>query len=356
MIKKTKAQKQAEYRLKKRNEIGDTEYKRLEAERQRNKYNANKPQIIIDKLDDNNPLDILKPLNKRPKPIPTISLATNTIKSYISASKILYKFYTKKILPNDHEIIKMINSQPYKYKIIKNDFIFLFDDIIFKDITTRFKTRLDILYGIISRIYGFSTIVKKLAPYVKVINDINFTNRANRIIPDNIIKAVSFDKEIIIKKIQDANLNNYEQIIAFLTLLLPTRRLHDYRFTKNIHSAPSPNIDKSFNYYFNNDIYIFNTKNKKYDIINLLPEITSLINSNDEFILGKFYSQSSLSKLFSSIMLKIFNIKISATLIRILYASYLRSLNLNSKAWEDKAIKMGHSLSQNIKYSFVSPN
>ena len=353
MIKKTKAQKQAEYRLKKRNELGDDEYKRLEAERQRNKYNANKPLIIIEKLDENIELPKLQPLKKRINPISKTLLVENSIKTYISTIKIIYNFYTKKTLSDDNEIIKTINSQPYKYKIIKNDFIFLFDNEILNNIIKKYKSRLDILYGIVSRIYGFSSIVKKLAPYINKINDINKINRANRIIPDNVINTVSFDKIQIIKKVEEANLTNYEKIIAYITLLIPTRRLHDYRFTKNINNIPKNINNKLFNYYYNKKIYIYNTKNKKFDIINIPDEITNLININDEFIFGKYYNQSALSKLFSSIMFKIYNIKINATLIRILYSSYLRSLNLNSKEWEDNALKMGHSLSESIKYSYV---
>jgi hypothetical protein len=353
MIKKTKAQKQAEYRLKKRNELGEVEYKKLEAERQRNKYNANKPQIIIEKLDENIEIDKLQPLKKRINPISKILLTENSIKTYISTIKIIYNFYTKKILSDDNEIIKTIISKPYKYKIIKNDFIFLFDNDILNNIIKNYKSRLDILYGIISRIYGFSSIVKKLTPYVIKINDINKINRSNRIIPENIINNVSFDKIHIIKKVEEANLTNYEKIIAYITLLIPTRRLHDYRFTKNINKIPNNNINKLFNYYYNKNIYIYNTKNKKFDIINIPDEINNLINIYDEFIFGKFYNQSALSKIFSTIMFKIYNIKINATLIRILYATYLRSLNLSAKDWEEKAQKMGHSLGENIKYSYI---
>ena len=85
----------------------------------------------------------------------------------------------------------------------------------------------------------------------------------------------------------------------------------------------------------------------------LLYIITNDCDKKDEYILGIKYTQSALSKLFINVIYKIYNIKINANLIRILYATYLRSLNLSGKDWEEKAKKMGHSLGENIKYSYV---
>ena len=126
MIKKTKAEKQAEYRKKKREELGNDEFKRLEKIRQHNAYHANKP--IITKKDDkpkepDEPIQPLKPLKKRPNPIPKTELKENSIKSYVSTVRVLYNFYTKKELSDTHDIIKVINNQPYKYKLIKTIFI-----------------------------------------------------------------------------------------------------------------------------------------------------------------------------------------------------------------------------------------
>ena len=356
MIKKTKAEKQAEYRKKKKEELGDDEFKRLEKIRQYNAYHANKP--IITKKDDkpqepDEPIQPLKPLKKRPNPIPKTELKENSIKSYISTVRVLYNFYTKKELSDTHDIIKVINNQPYKYKIIKQDFAFLFDDKILNDVINRYNTRLVSIFGIFSRIYGFTVIIKKLAPYIEGTINKRQTKRANRVIPDDIINTISFDTAEIIKKVEDTDLNDYEKIIAYLLLLIPTRRLHDYRFTKNINKIPNDNTDKTFNYYYNGNIYIFNTKNKKYDVIEIPEVISNIINKNDEYILGIKYNQSTLSKLFINIIHKIYNIKINANLIRILYSTYLRSLNLSGKDWDEKAKKMGHSLGENIKYSFV---
>ena len=236
MIKKTKAEKQAEYRKKKKEELGDDEFKRLEKIRQYNAYHANKP--IITKKDDkpqepDEPIQPLKPLKKRPNPIPKTELKENSIKSYISTVRVLYNFYTKKELSDTHDIIKVINNQPYKYKIIKQDFAFLFDDKILNDVINRYNTRLVSIFGIFSRIYGFTVIIKKLAPYIEGTINKRQTKRANRVIPDDIINTISFDTAEIIKKVEDTDLNDYEKIIAYLLLLIPTRRLHDYRFTKN---------------------------------------------------------------------------------------------------------------------------
>ena len=136
-------------------------------------------------------------------------------------------------------------------------------------------------------------------------------------------------------------------------MCMPTRRVHDYRLCKIINYVPNQNIDKKFNYYFNSQIYIFNTKNKKYDILDLPSQIISYIDISNEWLLGKFYNQSNLSKITCEIMRKIYDNKINATLIRRLYATYLRSLNLNAHEWNLQANKMGHSLLENIKYSSI---
>jgi hypothetical protein len=52
-------------------------------------------------------------------------------------------------------------------------------------------------------------------------------------------------------------------------------------------------------------------------------------------------------------MEKVYKLRIPPSLVRIMYATYLRNLNLSGNEWEKQANKMGHGLAENIKYSAV---
>ena len=132
----TNAERQAKFQAKKRALLGDEEYKKQLREQFHYQYHKNKPIKIEKPTIEEPPIEIpdLKPLKKRANPINKSVLADNTIIGYTITAKKLYKHYTNNDLPDDCDIIKCFNSQPYKYKNIKTQFAFLFDKAIIDDV------------------------------------------------------------------------------------------------------------------------------------------------------------------------------------------------------------------------------
>jgi hypothetical protein len=264
----------------------------------------------------------------------------------------MYKQYTKTDLPDDCDIINCINSKPFKFKNIKTQFNFLFNDDTIMDIIKSYNKYINIIYSIFTRIHGFASIVKKLYPYLKNRNEQYGEKRSKRVIHDDVL-AISLNPDDIIAKFADIDISNSNKLIVFLLLLIPSRRLHDYRLTKISQSIPDDTFDKSFNYYFDKNIYIYNTKNSKRDVISIPDVIVPLIDTNQEFLFGRLYDASPLSNKFTNVMEKVYKLRIPPSLVRIMYATYLRSLNLSGYEWKKQANKMGHSLGENLEYSAV---
>jgi hypothetical protein len=146
----------------------------------------------------------------------------------------------------------------------------------------------------------------------------------------------------------------FDKLLYLLLTFIPPRRLHDFRHTKNSSSIPDDTVDKSFNYYFDKHIYIYNTKNKKFYDFLLPDEIIPYISTDTEFILGnKLISAALMSQHIKRIFKKIYDYPYNATLIRRLYSTYSRE-NLTKKEIKQNAIAMGHSLNENYNYSFVN--
>lgn len=356
----TNAENQARHRAKLIEQMGEEAFKAQEAKRKREQREKKKainkelkPEQLSKPLEQ---LKQLKPVKKRVIPILKTKLSDATIKLYSSFIKSFYKHYTNKdlSLENDNiDILNVIQNMPYRYKNIKSDFKFLNDKNTFNDIINTYKSKIGYLYSIMSRVYGLTSIVNKLYPYMKGNQKEYENDRANRLIPDNVINTISFDTQDVINKVENADLDRTEKIMAYLALLLPTKRFNEYRLVKISKIKPNDTFNKSFNYYFNGTIYIFNTKNKVYNEINIPDEVFKLIDNNDEFMMGKLYNQNTFTQKLPNIMFKIYGMAINNTLMRRLYSSYLRSLNLNGNDYEKEANKMGHSLSQNLKYSYV---
>ena len=352
----TNAQNQARHRAKLRAEMGEEAFKLKEKLRKKEMYDRRRAIPKETKSEQTQePVKELKPIKKRIIPILKSKLSEASIKLYVSFIKSFYKFYAKKELLDDSDIILCILSKPFNYKNIKKDFSFLNDKDTFIDIINRYKSKINYLYSIISRVYGMTPIVKKLYPYMKGNQKEYENDRANRLIPDNVLNAISFDINDVIMKVENADLDRIEKMMAYLALLLPTKRFNEYRLVKISKIKPNDTFNKSFNYYFNGTIYIYNTKNKVYNEINIPDEVFKLIDNNDEFMMGKLYNQNTFSSKLSNIIFKIYGMAINNTMLRRLYSTYLRSLGLNGNDYEKQANKMGHSLSQNLKYSYVKP-
>lgn len=110
---------------------------------------------------------ILKPIKKRQAPLNKTIIKDETKKIYIkSLSKIYNSYYHKDITDEfKEELIKLLSVQKYNIKLIKEEFKDIDNDIY--DIIKKTSKKSDIrnLHAIITRIRGFSNLVKKIAPY-----------------------------------------------------------------------------------------------------------------------------------------------------------------------------------------------
>jgi hypothetical protein len=352
----TNAERQKKYRENLISKLGEDGYKAFHAERCRDcrhkREGKKEEKVLIQYPEEVVEIPVLPPIKKKINPINKSVLKHGSAELYITTIKRLYKQYTKTDLPDDCDIINCIKSKPFKYKNIKTQFNFLFNDDTLMDVVKSYNKYINIIYSIFTRVHGFSSIVKKLYPYLKNKNEQYEVNRSKRIIHDDVI-AISLKPDDIIAKFAEVDIPNHNKLLVFLLLLIPTRRLHDYRLTKIAQSIPDDTFDKSFNYYFDKNIYIYNTKNSKKDVISIPDVIVDLIDTTQEFLFGKLYDSCPLSNKFTNVMEKVYKMRINPSLVRIMYSTYLRSLNLSGYEWEKEAKKMGHSLEESVLYSFA---
>jgi len=277
-------------------------------------------------------------------------ISDNTIKNMSSAMRVVHRFYAKSELPENHDIFKAIRNLPYSNKNINTTFKFLKDEKFVLDMIVRFISRFSTVYCVLLHIRGFTSTVKIIYPYLKS-KCLQYDKlRLTDTIDDTIIDNLSFDKDVILQKISDnPHLTNYQILNVMLLLLIPTRRMGDYLITKIHHSIPDTNINKKFNYYFDKHIYIYNTKNQEYFDLHLPDEIIPYIDITKEFLLydKRSYFTAFISKTFQLI----YNYPYNPRIIRHLYATY-NNTNCSKKERFQNATAMGHSIVENLKYSY----
>jgi len=326
-------------------------------------------EIITEKEDIHNGIDFLKP-DEKLKPISKRittefkkfdTLKAGTINTYKQVISRIHKYYTGIKLTDDDDIIKMIISQPYKQSNISKMFKYLKDDRYVYDIVVRFKTRLPNIYGIFTHIRGFSPFVKKIFPYSKQHYIDYLDKRFDNTIDEKLIELLSFNKQDILDRLDNyiknfdrlvrysKPLNNEEILVYLLLTLMPTRRAYDFERTKIIDKVPDKHIDKNFNYYYDKHIYIYDSKNKEEFVMDLPDEIIPYINITGEFL---FDNHKKLSILISRIFNKLYGHPYTAREIRKLYATYNNNSELHMRERFANAKAMGHSMEENLRYSY----
>lgn len=352
-------------RMAKLREQDEEGYKSYQREAQKKHYYKTKapPQDLKPRYTPPETIEILPPLKRLPKrTINKNELKDTTIKNtYEPFIKNFYKKHTNNDLPDDHDIIKALNNQKFNYKQVRDDFSFLLDKNnknIYEIIRLNFN-RVNIIYCIFTRIRGFVKFLKILNPYI-IDEAIKYKeDRANTTIDADISKLLIFDRNDILLKSTNIELKYDERLIFLLLTLHHTRRTHDYRLTKNIGNIPDDTYDKSFNYYYDGHLYLWNTKvrSKKqkelnlFEIIKVDDEIIKIIDTTIPFIFKNNYKNvSAMSALVKKTFMKIYNYPFNARLIRRLYCDYLGSLNLDVNEREKIAKMMNHSLIENMRY------
>ncbi len=327
---------------------------------------------------------LLKPIKKRQAPLNKNIIKDETKKTYIkSLSKIYNSYYHKELTEEfKEELNKLLSIQKYNIKLIKEEFNIIDKDIY--DIIKNTSKKSDIrnLHAIITRIRGFSNLVKKIAPYIDD-NQLQYAIARNNKEFTDIIRqkynALSFKKEDIIKNLNndDLELTLKEKLLYGLFTLFHTRRPVDYKrmfiATEKPKYETRKKINDRNNYYFDGIFYFYITKNKqiqKYDVPSELQvlienEIKSRNDIDDEenkkYLLlnnhNKHYKYS--SDLSCDIMLvfkKIYKLSISAVEIRRFYCTYLKYQVKDGYMTEQEHRKiaemMNHTYEENLKYSY----
>jgi len=327
---------------------------------------------------------LLKPIKKRQAPLNKNIIKDETKKTYIkSLSKIYNSYYHKELTEEfKEELNKLLSIQKYNIKLIKEEFNIINKDIYDIIKNTFNKTDIRNLHAIITRIRGFSTLVKKIAPYTDD-NQLQYAIARNNKEFTDIIRqkynALSFKKEDIIKNLNndDLELTSKEKLLYGLFTLFHTRRPVDYNRMFIVNEKPKYETRKKINdrnnYYYNGVFYFYITKNKqiqKYDVPSQLQvlienEIKSRIDIVDEenkkYLLlnnhNKHYKYSSdLSRDIMLVFKKIYKLSISAVEIRRFYCTYLKYSVKNGDMTEEQHRKiaemMNHTYEENLKYSY----
>jgi len=318
------------------------------------------------------PDDIKKEKEKLPiiKPYKSIDLSKfsnkplftpSTIKQYTFIIKLIYKHYNKKDIDLNNEIFKFINNNKYKSNIISSSFKFLKKNI--KDIITSFPQYINSLYSIFIHINGFKVVIKHLAPYKDYINNEYYNKRNDYKPSDEVINKISFNKNDVLELLTKfSHLNNKTKLIFGLYTLLPTKRPKDYRIIKIINTNPEldENIDTSFNYLYKNDdniiqMYFYNMKVNKRDviIIKLPEELYPFVDLKQNYLFqycNTIYSSNGLSKLITNTFNKIYKYPFNPTMIRKLYTTYIKNIDINEK--KEIAKIMNQSLEQQLLYAY----
>ena len=326
---------------------------------------------------------LLKPIKKRQALLNKTIIMDDTKKTYIkSLSKIYNSYYHKQITDEfNEELIKLLSVQKYNINLIKQEFKDIDKDIY--DIIKNTSNKSDIrnLHAIITRIRGFSNLVKKIAPYIDDTQKQYVIARNNKVFTNAIKRkydALFFKKEDIIKNLNndDLELTSKEKLLYGLFTLFHTRRPVDYNRMFIVNEKPKYENRKKFkdrnNYYFDGVFYFYITKNKQIQKYDVPPELRLLIENemksrndideeNKKYLLlnndNKPYKYS--SKLSCDIMLvfkKIYKLSISAVEIRRLYCTYLKYQvkdgHMSEEQHREIAEMMNHTYEENLKYSY----
>ena len=166
----------------------------------------------------------LKPLKKRTKPLnKNTDITEGTLKNYVSVIKTIYKDHYNKDIDTNDDVLKLLRWEKYNYKNIKETFKFISDDV--KGFATKYFNRLNVIYGVISRIYGMSKLVNQLYPYLLQSVKNYDENRSKVANIDDV--NISFNKKDVIDNLNKLD-DRTDMIIYGLYFLIPTRRIGEF--------------------------------------------------------------------------------------------------------------------------------
>lgn len=318
------------------------EKRRKKAEYQREyrkKLKENAISIVKPDLEVN--LDNTPALTHRPKKAKPVPLKENTIKTYVSKLRAFHKRMTE--LDISVDIINAIKGEPYDKDAVRVEFNYIYKNM--EHIKKNEINAIPNLVKVFSKVVGFVKLVKILTPLKWKIEEGLEIRRNETTIKET--DLISFEKQEVLQNAISKLDNDTDKIIYLLMMLLPTRRLSDYRDL-----IIGKFDDETGNYYEDGYLYIneANTKNKKSIKIKIPNEIIDFIPEQGQ-LLGYKREQSALSRRFSEIMFKIYGKRINALDLRRMYLTNINKSGASFSERKEIADAVGNSVEESIRYS-----
>jgi len=366
-------------------EINDNDYKedkKEEDKKEENKEEEEKddkiPKHLIElniaKVDDNGFI-IYKPLTKRINSLNKSILQPQTIQLYFTCFKKVYNKFTKLDMDDkfQNELLNLLNNKPNDNNYIKDKLNFLKKDL-YSFIKTLNKNELQYVYSIITRIKGYSSIVKQIYPFL-VEKQIEYQQSRDNVELNELDKIkynkLSFNKSDILNIIETKeDLTSREKLIFGLFTLFPVRRPIDYN--RMILTSIEPvneekkKISDRNNYYYNGVFYFYRTKNKDIQRFIIPNELDLLIKdyindrTNNSLLLSdnnKPLSITSFRIYIMKVFNKIYDISFSGVELRHYYSTYINYLVKMKQMTIEEHRKicnmMNHSYEENKKYAYL---
>jgi hypothetical protein len=288
----------------------------------------------------------LKPLKKRAKPLnKNINITEGTLKNYLSIVRTIYKDHYNTDIDNNDDLLKLLRNEKSNYKKIKETYAFIGNDV--KGFVSKYFNRLSVVYGVFSRVYGMTKLVNQLYPYLQQSTKNYDDNRSKVTNVDEV--NISFDKYVVLDNMNKLD-DRIDMLIYGLYFLIPTRRIGEYINTLIAKTEADIN-DLKHNWYYNGKIYINTTKTKASVILDL-PEVIDLnINKNDDFLLGKLFTLSTITTKLRNITKKIYGKQFKPNQVRHLYSTYINNKG-SSLAEREASVAGTHSVMQQLKYTY----
>jgi hypothetical protein len=282
-------------------------------------------------------LENTDPLKKKPKKAKKVELKESSIATYTSKLRAFHKRMTG--LPLSQNMIDAIEGKDYDKKAIQDEFKYLYEKIDY--IKTNEINAIPNLCKVFTKFVGFVKLIKILTPVKRNIEEAEVIRRNETTIKEE--DLISFDRQQVLANAVKLT-DDYEKIMYLLMMLIPTRRLDDYRTMVYGKSDG--------NYFDDENMYIKekDTKNKKSITIKIPNEIIDLI-PHTGYILGYDYTASALSVKFSNMMTNIYGKKIGALDLRRMYLTTINNSGASYLERKNIANAVGHSVEESLKYS-----
>jgi hypothetical protein len=282
-------------------------------------------------------------------------LTESSIKTYTDAIKKTYGLYNVAGEADDSEIMKYLQGIKHNATKLYKQNRYIITNV--RDIAEKHSYLIPQLYKLFSR---FNTKKLKefrevLFPYFTAYNENYTTHRNDLIVNEEEVAKISFKPEDLLKNAELIE-NVGMKILYLLMTLIPTRRISDYRMTK-IAKNEEDLQNTNYNWYYNKQIYINNTKNNQKMVLDIPDELDAIIKTKTDSYLIDEIAQSTASHRFVEITKKIYGTPFTATDIRKIYATHNLKMGAEFRDITQmlkNQVAMGHILSEHLKY--VLPN